>query len=70
MFDTATNYTPLPSHSFSLTPEEFNDYYKNVQNKPFSISHINIRSLNKNLDSFKLFYRDIIEHDFSNNWFI
>ena len=48
-----------------MTPEKFNDYYANVQNKPFTISHINIRSLNKNLDSLKLFYRDIIEHDFS-----
>ena len=65
MFDTAPDYTPLPSHSFSLTPEEFNDYYINVENKPFTVSHINIRSLNKNLEGFKLFYRDIIEHDFS-----
>ena len=67
MFDTGHNFPPTPTiaSSFSLTPEEFNNNLVNVKNEALSISHINIRSLNKNIEGFKILFNDVIEHDFN-----
>ena len=66
MFDNVHNFpqNPTIAKSFSLTPEEFNNNLVNGKNEALSISHINIRSLNKNIEGFKLFFNDVIEHDF------
>ena len=65
MTDSIINYTQSPSFSFSLTPEEFNNYVTTVPKTALSISHINIRSLQKNIDDLKLLYSEIIQHNFS-----
>lgn len=57
----STNYC----QSFSLSPEDFNNTFNDIPHNSLSISHINIRSLNKNIDRFNLFYKNILDHDFS-----
>ena len=60
-----TNLEPSDFRSFCLCPDEFNHSFRDSPENTFSVSHINIRSLNTNIDSFNLFYSDIIKHKFS-----
>ena len=46
--------------SYEVSPVEFNQTFKNECLKSFT-SHINIRSLNKNVDKLRLFYEECIE---------
>lgn len=63
MFD--INSETAEFQSSCLNPDEFNNTYRDFRDNSFSVSHINIRSLKKNMDSFCLFYNDIIKHSFS-----
>ena len=49
----------------ALTPQNFNVNFNSEDNISFSVSHINVRSLNKNFDSLRLFYEDVIQTNFS-----
>ena len=53
------------SQSFSLTPDDFNSFFRDIPQNSFSVSHINIRSLSKNIDRLNLFYTTLLDHDFS-----
>ena len=50
--------------SFELTPFEFDTRLCSKFSKAFTISHINIRSLNKNIDALKLLYEECINSKF------
>ena len=58
---------PLTSacKSFCLEPEEFNLSFDNFPLDSLSLSHVNIRSLNKNFSQFSLLYDTVLKHKFS-----
>ena len=60
-----TNDQDLTLESNYFTIEEFNSTFKNLSHQEFSLLHLNIRSLNKNFDSFETFISTLNNFQFS-----
>ena len=52
------------SHSYKLCPNSFDSTLPLDGKKSISISHVNVRSLNKNVDSLKVLYEDCVKFRF------
>ena len=64
MFDINEDINLFDIDSFELTPFEFDNRLCSKFSKAFTISHINIRSLNKNIDALRLLYEECIKSKF------
>ena len=47
--------------SYNLTPDEFDNMLIEERKKSFTVSHVNIRSLNRNIDQLRLLYEQCLE---------
>lgn len=54
MIDNEAN--TLEVHKYRLCPSNFDNYLSDIQNNSLSISHVNIRSLSKNISELQLLY--------------
>ena len=50
--------------SYKLSPTEFNSSLKRQYTNSLTFSHVNIRSMNRNFDSFKLLYENLLDCKF------
>ena len=58
------NVNIVSFESRQLSPCDLNSLFKQQYQNTFNISHINIRSLNKNYDSFKICYEELLQSNF------